>query len=161
MTTYLARFYRHDRLIHAQRDTLENITILCKSLCLNNGNRGRVEIEDCNQRVVAGMLPDGRIGWYDAPEVKASRLTEARCLTCGDKIVRDPFDRWMHDNPNETFFVWTEHEAEPSQGDVVLRLPRESWDFLKETLEVDAESGSFGRVLRERIKAALATVKEG
>lgn len=43
---------------------------------------------------------------------------------------------------------------------VTLRMPAESWALLKETLEADAQSAAFDRELRDRIRAALATVEE-
>ena len=43
---------------------------------------------------------------------------------------------------------------------VVLAMPRESYDTLRETLEMDAESSAFDADLRGEIAAALETVRE-
>lgn len=39
--------------------------------------------------------------------------TEAICDLCGEKIVRDNKDQWIHEHEAEVFFTWAEHEAAP------------------------------------------------
>ena len=49
--------------------------------------------------------------------------------------------------------------AKPEKLYVVLRMPKDSWDTLSETLEMDSESGSFDRDLRKDIRKALDSVE--
>lgn len=42
---------------------------------------------------------------------------------------------------------------------VFVTVPEETWDFLHETLQMDSESSSFDRDLRDQIKEALASIE--
>ena len=60
---YLGRFYRvegSDALVHAQRDTLNNLAVLAGQ------SRCRVSIvSDDGDRVIGNMTPDGLIDWFE------------------------------------------------------------------------------------------------
>lgn len=43
---------------------------------------------------------------------------------------------------------------------VYLKIPREAWALLEETLQKDCRSWAFDRELRESIKTALAEVED-
>jgi hypothetical protein len=42
---------------------------------------------------------------------------------------------------------------------VYLKVPRDAWDLLEETLCMDAESSAFDEVLRQEISDALSQVE--
>lgn len=49
-------------------------------------------------------------GRYDGPREDAP---ETRCAVCNERIVQDVYERWVHEDPDEVFFTWEDHEAEP------------------------------------------------
>lgn len=57
-------------------------------------------------------------------------------------------------------FTFTGRLVRTDMALVVKVMPRETWDLIEETLEMDSNARNFDQALRENISLALATIQE-